>query len=208
MNAMGDNTLRFPGALNTLQYQGITEQMPPPWRVLTDFLVISGARLGEAAALADTALDPARGTVRIERTWRPGPGGWVLAPAMCPRTIVVPQNLFNRLNVDNVGGKLFRIEGACGPGLMTRYARRIWRPAVLAVADELLGGRRPPVAVLRTTCGLWLAEAGVPWPVIAAHLGYPPPVLRSRVASDTTLGSGSRRWGQHLDGRIGGQAVE
>ncbi|MGY2061242.1 hypothetical protein ACW9HQ_40765, partial [Nocardia gipuzkoensis] len=44
--------------------------------------------------------------------------------------------------------------------------------AVDAVPDSLLGGRRPAVAALRTTCGRWLAEAGVPWTVIAAQLGY------------------------------------
>ncbi|QIS17177.1 hypothetical protein [Nocardia terpenica] len=78
---MGSNTTRFPGVLNSVQYQGITEQMPTPWRVVTDFLVIIGARLREAAALADTDLDPDLETGRIEQAWQRGPGGWVLGPA-------------------------------------------------------------------------------------------------------------------------------
>ncbi|KZM68402.1 site-specific integrase [Nocardia terpenica] len=164
----------YPAAtpLRAEQYQRVVARMPSQWRVLTDFLVISGARLGEAAALADTDLDPDGGACRIERTWRPAPGGWVLTPALCPRTIALPANLFPRLDLHGGGAELFRIEGACGPGLMTRYRHRIWRPAVAAVADDLPGGRRPGVAVLRTTCGRWLADAGVPWPVIAAQLGY------------------------------------
>ncbi|MFI5781252.1 hypothetical protein [Nocardia sp. NPDC051570] len=169
---MGDNTTRFPGALDTLQYQGIIEQMPPPWQVFTDLLVITGARLGEAAALADTDLDPATGAGRIHGIWRPGPRGWILADAPCARTIAVPQNLFDRLDIGSSGEELFRIDGACGPGLMTRFVGRVWRPAVDAVADTLLGGRRPAVAALRTTCALWLAEASVPWPVIATQLCY------------------------------------
>ncbi|MEG8177117.1 hypothetical protein GZH49_01045 [Nocardia terpenica] len=58
MNTVADNTTRFPDTLDAVQYQGIVESMPPPWHVFTDFLVISGARLGEAAALTDTDLDP------------------------------------------------------------------------------------------------------------------------------------------------------
>ncbi|MEG8178961.1 hypothetical protein [Nocardia terpenica] len=68
--------------------------MPPAWQVFTDFLVISGARLAEEAALADTDLNPRRRAVPIEQAWQPGPGGWMLGPAPCPHTIALPANLF------------------------------------------------------------------------------------------------------------------
>ncbi|MEG8177116.1 hypothetical protein GZH49_01040 [Nocardia terpenica] len=96
----------------------------------------------------------------------------MLADAQCPRTIAVPQNLFGRLSIHGSGEELFRIDGACGPELITLFVGRVWRPAVDTVADDRLGGRRPAVAALRTTCALWLTDTGAPWPVIATHLGY------------------------------------
>ncbi|MBF6062639.1 tyrosine-type recombinase/integrase [Nocardia terpenica] len=158
--------------LDTLQYQSIVEQMAPPWQVFTDFLAITGARLGEAAALAEGDLDPDRETCRIEQAWRPGPGGWILGPAPRPRTTGLRANLSAHLQISGSGQELFRIDGACGPRLIRRYLGRVWQPSVLAVTDTLLGGRRPAVAALRTTCALWLADAGMPWPMIATHLGY------------------------------------
>ncbi|QIS17176.1 hypothetical protein [Nocardia terpenica] len=84
----------------------------------------------------------------------------------------MPANLSARLEISGTGEELFRIDGTCGPGLMRRYIGRVWRPAVDAVADTLLGGWRPAVVALRATCRHWLGDTGVPWPVIAAHLGY------------------------------------
>ncbi|MBF6333246.1 site-specific integrase [Nocardia transvalensis] len=158
--------------LDRNQYQRLVAAMPSGWQVLADFLVLSGARLAEVAALSVDNIDLATGQCRITQRWRPINGGWILAPSPAPRTIVLPEQLLARLDLTHPGEELFRIDGAGGPGLILHFIRRIWRPAVDAVADDLPGGRRPGTAVLRATCGQWLAEAGVPWPVIAAHLGY------------------------------------
>ncbi|WP_069165746.1 site-specific integrase [Nocardia altamirensis] len=153
------------------QYRLVLEQIPPLWRALADHLVLSGARLGEVAALADTDIDPETGACRIERAWHRLADRWELVPLRSPRALYLPRNHLGQLDLRDSGEELFVIDGSCGPGLIIRFAGRIWRPAVAAVAERL-GGQRPGVGVLRATCGVWMARAGVPLPVIAAHLGY------------------------------------
>ncbi|QIS20613.1 hypothetical protein [Nocardia terpenica] len=42
-----------------------------------------------------------------------------------------------------------------------------------ARAEAELGGRGPAPTSPRATRGPWHADTGVPWPLIAAHLGHP-----------------------------------
>ncbi|WP_433661142.1 hypothetical protein ACQPW1_02370 [Nocardia sp. CA-128927] len=164
---------RAPTPLRRAQYAAIIERMPAhPWRLLTDYLALSGERLSEAFAHADTDIDPGSGACEVARYWRRLGDRWVLVDSPAPRRIWLPEGLVARLELAGTGEELFRIDGASGPGLLRRYVRRVWTPAVAAVSDEVLGGARPGVEVLRVTCAQWMAEAGVPWPVIAARLGF------------------------------------
>ncbi|GAA5097154.1 hypothetical protein [Nocardia iowensis] len=166
--------MRPPTPLQRAQYAAIIERMPAhQWRLLTDYLAFSGERLAEAFAHADTDIDPGTGACEVRRYWRRRGNRWELVDSPAPRRIYLPEALVARLELGGTGEELFRIGGASGPGLLTRYVRRVWTPAVAAVSDEMLGGARPGVDVLRVTCAQWMAEAGVPWPLIAAHLGFP-----------------------------------
>ncbi|CAM3957817.1 hypothetical protein NONI108955_01510 [Nocardia ninae] len=165
--------LRPPTPLQRAQYAAILERMPAhQWRLLTDYLACSGERLAEAFAHADTDIDPGSGACEVARYWRWLGDRWVLVDSPAPRQIWLPEGLVARLELAGTGEELFRIDGASGPGLLRRYVRRVWTPAVAAVSEEMLGGARPGVEVLRVTCAQWMAEAGVPWPLSAAHLGF------------------------------------
>ncbi|MFX0573042.1 hypothetical protein [Nocardia nepalensis] len=165
--------LRPPTPLRHAQYAAIIERMPAPqWRLLTDYLACSGERMAEAFAHADTDIDPGTGACEVTRYWRRFGDRWVLTDSPAPRRIWLPEGLVAQLELAGTSEELFRIDGASGPGLLRRYVRRIWTPAVAAVSDEVLDGARPGVDVLRVTCAQWMAEAGVAWPLIAAHLGF------------------------------------
>ncbi|MCX5044640.1 site-specific integrase [Aldersonia sp. NBC_00410] len=155
-----------------------------PWRPLVEFLVASGCRWGEATALRPSDVDREAGIVRIARAWKRtyDRGGYELGPPKSKksiRTINMPKSVLDKL--DYSGDWLF-VNRAGRPIRHNGFHDRVWQPAIERVwpsvdaegkpIDKTKLVRRPRVHDLRHSCASWLIQAGVPLPVIQAHLGH------------------------------------
>lgn len=146
----------------------LLDNVTPHWRLLVQFLVASGVRWGEATALRPCDVNRTAGTVHIARAWKTIQGGYELGPPKTKksvRTINVPASVLDQL--DYTGEFLF-LNQAGRPVRSNGFYNRVWRPAV----DRAGLSPRPRVHDLRHTCASWLVAAGVPLPVVQAHLGH------------------------------------
>ena len=153
------------------------------WQPLVEFLVVSGARVGEATALRPGDIDLAEGTVRIQRAWRYVPReGFQLGPPKTRRsirTIDVDPSVLAKL--DLTGEWVFtnkwvytnsgRSPASDDPVRAANFRASVWVPA-LARAKEKGLTKKPRVHDLRHTHASWLMQAGVPLPVIQRDLGH------------------------------------
>lgn len=147
------------------------------WRPLVSFLVASGCRWSEATALKPGAVDRQAGTVRITKAWKTGAGGYTLGVPKTKksvRTINVPTSVLDRLDYDHEW--LFTNSGrgragSDGPVRIHSFNPNVWTPAVKRAQAAGLT-KKPRVHDLRHTCASWLVQAGVPLPVVQAHLGH------------------------------------
>ena len=177
------------------------------WRPLVEFLVASGCRWGEATALRPSDVDRDKGTVRITRAWKRtyDRGGYEIGPPKTKgsvRTINVPKKVLDKL--DYSGEWLFR-NRAGRPVRGNGFHDRVWQPAVERVwpstnadGEPIEKSKMPPrprIHDLRHTCASWMVIAGVPLPVIQAHIGHE--------SINTTIGLYT-----HLDRRSGELAAE
>jgi integrase len=137
-------------------------------RPLVEFLVASGARWGEATALRPTDVDRVAGTVRITWAWKPIAGGYELGPPKTKksiRTINVPASVLDKLDYSH---DFLFVNQAGRPVRSNGFHNRVWRPSVARTGEPASEGG----AYLRHTCASWLVAAGVPLPVVQAHLGH------------------------------------
>lgn len=173
-------------ALTPEDFARLLAAVPEYWRPLVEFLVASGCRWGEATALRPADVNRAEGTVRITRAWKRtyeanGIGYEIGVPKTKKsiRTINVSNTTLNKL--DYTGEFLF-LNKAARPVRGNGFHDRVWKPAVKRVwpatdatdnpiADGLLLAR-PRIHDLRHTCATWMVLAGVPLPVVQAHLGH------------------------------------
>lgn len=163
----------------------LLENVSGYWQPMVEFLVASGARWGEAAALKPSDIDLATNTVRIVRAWKRiyDRGGYELGPPKTKksvRTINVPAATLAKLDLRgewvflNKAGTFVKSNG---------FHDRIWSPAVAKtwpstdadgkpITDKSIPILRPRIHDLRHTCASWMVLAGVPLPVIQQHLGH------------------------------------
>ena len=165
------------------QFDRLLRSVTEPWRPLVEFLVMSGCRWGEAAALRPRNVDRDAGTINIVQAWKYGAGGYRLGPPKTPksvRTINVPHSVLNKL--DYTHDYLF-VGRAGGPVRNHGFQRRVWQPAVRrawpAVAadgqtihDPAVEVLRPRIHDLRHTAASWMIQRGVALPVVRDHLGH------------------------------------
>lgn len=149
------------------------------WQPMVEFMVASGARWGEVAALRPGDVDLKAGTVRISRSWKQDTGGYRLGATKTKkskRTINVPQATLEKLDYTN---EFLFVNRAGGPVRAQGFSARVWIPAVRrawpsvdengnAITPEL----RPRIHDLRHTNASWMINAGVPLPVVQEHLGH------------------------------------
>lgn len=164
------------------QFALLRDAVTEYWRPLVEFLVASGCRWGEAAALRPGDVDREAGTVRIVRSWKYGNGGYRTGATKTPkskRTINLPKSVLDQLDYSHEWLFVNRV-GA--PVRAQGFSGRVWTPAVerawpsvdengIPVTDrsKVL---RPRIHDLRHTCASWMIQAGVPLPVIQNHLGH------------------------------------
>lgn len=161
------------------QFAHLLASVTEYWRPLVEFLVASGCRWGEAAALRPEHVDVKAGTVRIQQSWKYGKGGYRLGATKTGksrRTINVPISVLRKLDLSHDYVFVNR-EG--GPVRSHGFLRRVWAPAVErawpsidASGQPVRSPLRPRVHDLRHTNASWLIQAGVPLPVIQSHLGH------------------------------------
>lgn len=157
-------------------FDQLLAEIPEQWKPLPEFLVNSGARFGEVAALRPSDVNRKAGTVRIARAWKRTytAGGYELGPPKTKRsrrTISVARELLDRL--DYTGEWLFTNSGRGarsrgGPVRVSNFRANVWWPAI----ERAKLDPRPRVHDLRHTCASWLIQAGVPLPVIQRRLGH------------------------------------
>jgi integrase len=149
-----------------------------PWQPLVEFLVASGCRWGEAAALRPGDINLAEGTVDIRRAWRYVSGeGYQLGPPKTHRSIrTIDVAAATLAKLDLTGEWVFTNSGRGGHGedgpvRAYNFNSNVWRPAIARA--KLLGlTKSPRVHDLRHTNASWLIQAGVPLTVIQRHLGH------------------------------------
>jgi integrase len=161
------------------QFSLLHSKVTEYWRPMVEFMVASGARWGEVAALRPGDVDRAGGTVRISRSWKQGTGGYRLGTTKTrksKRTINVPRATLEKLDFTheflfvNRTGRPVRAQG---------FSARVWAPAVERAwpskdgnGDLIKPELRPRPHDLRHTCASWMIQSGVPLPVVSDHLGH------------------------------------
>lgn len=164
------------------QFALLRSTVTSPWQPMVEFLVASGARWGEAAALRPVDVNREDGTVRISQSWKQGSGGYRLGSTKTKkgmRTINVPKSVLDKLDYSN---EFLFVNRVGGPVRAQGFFARVWMPALKRAwpsvdeNGEPVKDRskvlRPRVHDLRHTCASWMIQAGVPLPVIQQHLGH------------------------------------
>jgi integrase len=138
------------------------------WRPLVEFMVVSGARWGEVAALKPGDVDRKAGTVKIRRAWKHSSAGYQIGPPKTKRSrrvIKVPAQVLDKLDY---GNEWLFINREGGPVRYQGFRRRIWDKAVARAKLD----PAPTPHDLRHTCASWMLNGGVPTTVVSRHLGH------------------------------------
>lgn len=150
------------------EFDALYEAVTDHWKPLVRFLVVSGCRWGEAAALQPHHIDRAAGTVKIRQAWKHSSRGYEIGPPKTKRsrrTIDIPAHVLDQLDMT---GEWVFTNRTGGPVRYHGFWRRVWRPAVDRAGLE----PRPTPHDLRHTCASWMLNGGVPLPVVSRHLGH------------------------------------
>ncbi|KQY02930.1 hypothetical protein ASD37_25620 [Mycobacterium sp. Root135] len=164
------------------QFELLHSKVTPFWQPMVEFLVASGARWGEIAALRPHNVNREDGTVWIAQSWKQGTGGYRLGSTKTKkgvRTINVPKSVLDKLDYSN---EFLFVNRTGGPVRAQGFYARVWVPALKRAwpsvdeNGEPVKGQtkvlRPRIHDLRHTCASWMIQAGVPLPVIQQHLGH------------------------------------
>ncbi len=146
------------------------------WLPLLDFMVASGARFGEIAALRPSDVDRQRGTVHIGRAWKrtyvKGDGYELGAPKTkkSVRTISVAPAILDGMDYSR---EYLFVNSRGGPLRVAGWRANVWYPSVDRAQKKEEGLKKAPrIHDMRHTCASWMIAAGVPLPVIQRHLGH------------------------------------
>lgn len=160
-----DNDLRM---LTHAEFAKLYDAIIEAYKPMLRFMVASGARWGEVAALKPGDIKREVGTVRIRRAWKYSSEGYKVGPPKTlrsDRTINVPADVLDALEYD---GQQYVFENAHGGPVRYQAFRPIWDRAV---AKAQLDPAPTPHA-LRHTCASWMLAAGVPLTTVSRHLGH------------------------------------
>ncbi|ATW60730.1 integrase [Gordonia phage Bjanes7] len=158
-----------PVFLTRSQFDEILGELPERYRPLVTWLVATGMRFGEATAIQVGDINPTAKTARIMRAWKyTGRAQTVLGPPKSKagrRTINLAPQALAVVDLDRPATDL---AFATTRGGQIRYPAffESWSDAVKAVGIDCSPHD------LRHTCASWMIAAGVPLPVIQAHLGH------------------------------------
>ena len=153
------------------EFQVLKAAFSDRYKPLVEFLVASGCRASEALALKPSDVDREAGTVRITRSWKRAGSGYELGPPKTRksvRTINVPESVLAQLDY---GGEWLFTGSNGGPVRLYSWRSNVWiKSRAKAMAAGL--SKCPRIHDMRHTCASWMIQAGVPLPVVQAHLGH------------------------------------
>jgi integrase len=145
------------------------------WQPLIEFMALSGMRFGEISALKPSDVDREACTVRIarsrKRTYEKG-ANYEVGPTKTQRserTINVHRTVLEKL--DYSGEWLFTTTRG-KPILVSSWRTNVWYKSVGRAQERHGLGKAPRIHDMRHTCASWMIQAGVPLPVVQAHLGH------------------------------------
>lgn len=149
-------------------YTTLKNALTEYWRPLVEFLVSSGCRFGEAAALKPSDVNRKNHTVRIVRAWKYSSAGYEIGVPKTKRsvrTINIDPALLDALDYSH---EWLFVNRDGGPVRIHGFHPRVWKPAVIR------SGLIPPPRIhdLRHTHASWLIAGNVPLPVIQRRLGH------------------------------------
>lgn len=154
--------------LSKEDYAQLKNALTEYWRPLVEFLVSTGCRFGEAAALQPAHVDRKAHTVRIVQAWKYSSAGYEIGVPKTKRsvrTINVDPALLEQLDYSHAW--LF-VNRDGGPVRIHGFHPRVWRPAVERSGLDPW----PRIHDLRHTHASWLIAGNVPLPVIQRRLGH------------------------------------
>lgn len=161
------------------EFQILKAAFTEHYQPLVQFLVASGCRFNEAVALKPSDVNRADNTVRIARAWKQDGTRYTMGPPKTQksnRTINVPKAVLDAL--DYSGEWLFTTTKG-EPIRLSSWRTNVWNKSRARAqaadprdTDGAVLTKSPTPHDLRHTCASWMIQAGVPLPVIQAHLGH------------------------------------
>lgn len=165
--------------LTSAEFQILKAAFTEHYQPLVQFLVASGCRFNEATALRPSDLNRTDSTVRIARAWKQDGTRYTMGPPKTQksnRTINVPKTVLDGLDYS----KEWLFTTTKGePIRLSSWRTNVWNKSRSRAqsadpqnADKAVLVKSPTPHDLRHTCASWMIQAGVPLPVIQAHLGH------------------------------------
>lgn len=161
------------------EFQMLKAAFTGHYQPLVQFLVASGCRFNEATALKPSDVDRADNTVRIARAWKQDGTRYTMGPPKTQksnRTINVPKAVLDGLDYSHEW--LFTTTKG-EPIRLSSWRTNVWNKSRARAQetdaqnpDRAVLVKSPTPHDLRHTCASWMIQAGVPLPVIQAHLGH------------------------------------
>lgn len=155
------------------QLRDLLATVDPTYRLFVEVLAIGGLRFGEAVALRRSRCDLLRSRLMIAESLSDVSGTLYFGPPKTHqrRTVTLPRFLRDRLGehlatVDGDEELVFQAPRK-GPIRYSNFARRIWKPSLLAACLPDMG-----VHALRHTCAALLIAQGAHPKAIQSHLGH------------------------------------
>lgn len=158
--------------LTGAEYQILKAAFSEHYQPFLEFLVASGCRFNEAAALKPSDVDRTAGTVRIARAWKQDGTRYTMGPPKTKksnRTISVDKFVLDQL--DYSGEWLFTTTKG-GPIRLSTWRTNVWNKSrAKAMArdennpDGLVLEKKPTPHDLRHTCASWMLQAQPPVPL-------------------------------------------
>jgi integrase len=201
------------------EWQLIHKHLNPLWQPLALFLVMSGARFGEATAVkvGDFAQVRADGgstwVVRINKSWkRDGVNGYYIAQpktASSKRSVSIPPVVVEALRpaMEGVSGDTLVFRTSKGGRVAQKYLWNAWQEALEKAREEdPMFHKTPRLHDLRHTSASWGLQGGLSLYEVARRLGHSSTATTERVYAHLMHESHTK--GAAVFGKISDRALE
>lgn len=154
--------------LTQAEMEDLVARIHPHYRAFVMFLIGTGCRWGEAVAMQVQDVAPPNVRIRRALKWSPDNKRTVGATKTrkSNRTIQLPQQVLDLLDLDRPGDELVFTAPKGGPIHHRTFWSDVWMPAVFDLKP------RPRIHDLRHTHASWLLAQGVPIHIVQARLGH------------------------------------